>query len=82
MAAAGSWGATQVGHMNKELEARCMRQIKKLLQPEVIHDILVVAVSETSWMAQAVMKDGNDRRFRFQGKQLYDEATIGDVRVA
>lgn len=59
-----------------------MRQVIELLHPEVIYEIVVVAVSETNWMAVAVMKEGNDRRFRFQGGQLHDEATIGDARVA
>jgi hypothetical protein len=59
-----------------------MRQVVRLLHPKIVYDIRIVAASAKSWMAEAVMADGNDRRFRFQENRLLDEATIGDERVA
>jgi hypothetical protein len=75
-------GRCQGSTMSKSHEARCMRLIIQLLRPQRVHDILIVAISDTNWMAQAVMEDGNDHRFRFQENRLYDEALVGDARVA
>lgn len=63
-------------------EAQRMRKVLKLLNPAAVLEIVVVTLSDTSWMATAAMKDGPDRRFRWQGNRLIDEATIGDARVA
>lgn len=68
--------------MGKEAEARWMRHIRRILHPAAVLEIGIVVLSETSWMAHAVMKEGPDRRFRWQGTRLIDEATVGDARVA
>ena len=68
--------------MGREQEIRRLKQIAKLVQPEPIREMQIVEVSDTSWMALVVMQKGNDRRFRCVGTKLYDEATIGDSRVA
>jgi len=62
-------------------EARRMRQIMRLLRPQAVYEITIVESSPDNWMASAVVKDGPDRRFRFQGGKLYDESKIGDMRV-
>lgn len=67
--------------MPKNEEARWMRHIRRLVQPEGIRELLIVEASSASWMAQAVLMNGGDRRFRFQNGQLLDESLIGDTRV-
>lgn len=68
--------------VSKAERARWMRRIVAMLRPETVSEIAIVEASETSWMAQAVMSSGPDKRFRFVSGHLYDEATIGDARVA
>ena len=72
----------KVSPMSKDQEARRMRQVIQLLHPGIVNDILIIEASDQSWMALAVMREGHDRRFRFQSGQLLDEAMVGDVRVA
>lgn len=67
--------------MDRRDQARWMRRIRKLLLPGVVREILIVEASAESWMAQAVLYGGNDRRFRFQHGVLIDELTVGDARV-
>ncbi len=67
--------------MGKIVRDPRMQQVLKLVRPGVVREIQIVTASETSWMANVVMADGNDRRFRFQGR-LYNETSIGDCRIS
>ena len=62
-------------------DAYRMRQVKKLLLPSIVNDIELVAISDTDWMAQAVLADGTGRRFRCVHGKIHDELTIGDARI-
>lgn len=55
--------------------------IRQKISPAKIYELHIVAISAAEWVANAVLKDGNDRRFRFTRGQLFDEAAIGDMRV-
>ena len=68
--------------MNNRETARHMRGIVQSLRPNPVDDVQIVEASPGNWMALAVMRDGPDRRFRFQGGRLYDESIVGDVRIA
>jgi hypothetical protein len=58
-----------------------MRKVMELLGPEHVDGIQIVEASATSWMVLAVMKEGTDRRFRYQDGTLYDERFVGDHRI-
>ncbi len=62
-------------------DAYRMRQVKELLLPLIVNDIELVAISDTDWMAQAVLADGTGRRFRCVRGKIFDELSIGDARV-
>ena len=62
-------------------DAYRMRQVKKLLLPSIVNDIELVAISDTDWMAQAVLADGTGKRFRCVRGTVYDESAIGDARA-
>lgn len=67
--------------MHTSQEAKIMRRIKRLVQPQAVMEVAIVEASAASWMAVAVVDSGPDRRFRYQNGQLLDEATVGDARI-
>lgn len=62
-------------------DASRARLIKTLLCPAVVDEIAIVAISDTNWMAQAVLADGTGKRFRCVRGTVHDESAIGDARA-
>lgn len=58
-----------------------LRLIRDTVRPARIHELQFAVVSESEWAASVAIVGGQDRRFRFTGGRLFDEAAIGDARV-
>lgn len=69
--------------MSKQ-ERRILNLIRTAILPDKIYEIYgLVALSRDEWAASIRVKgSAEDRRFRYTQGRLYDEATIGDARVA
>jgi hypothetical protein len=62
-------------------ERKRLSLIRRTVRPACIYALDIVALSDSEWAASVAFKEGNDRRFRFTGGRLIDEASIGDARV-
>ncbi|MDO8548391.1 MAG: hypothetical protein Q7R71_01850 [bacterium] len=66
--------------MSKQ-EKKRLKLIKSMISPSKIYELCFAVISDTEWAANAALIGGKDRRFRFTHGQLFDEATVGDVRT-